>query len=112
MAPLLPRISDSSESIDAVASAASGHRAKFLSANLLFLKPGSKEWFMPLIKEAYPYLAPGYSKLYRKTYAPKEYTRDVLKVVDEARHSWGLPAVTQPRQLKPLQGQLQLAFSA
>jgi DNA repair photolyase len=113
MAPLLPGISDSSESINAVVESAARHKAQFLSANLLFLKPGSKEWFMPLIREAYPHLAPGYARLYgKKTYAPKDYTRDVLKVVDEARCRWALPAACPPRQLKGPQGQLELALTS
>lgn len=111
MAPLLPGISDSWESINAVVSAAASHRARFLSANLLFLKPGSKEWFMPLLKEAYPHLTSAYAALYRKTYAPKAYTREVLKVVDEARQSWGLPTISPVKELRRPQGQLQLAFT-
>ena len=65
MAPLLPGISDSSENIDAVASAAAAHKAQYLGANVLFLKPGSKEWFMPMLREAYPRLIPAYAALYR-----------------------------------------------
>ena len=111
MAPLLPGISDGCESIDAVVSAAAQHRAQFLAANLLFLRPGSKEWFMPLIKEAYPRLVPAYAALYRNNYAPREYTKEVLKVVDEARRRWELPAMIPPRELQRPQGQLQLALT-
>ena len=53
-APLLPGLSDSAASIDALVSAAAQHRAQFLSGNLLFLRPGSREWFMPFIRESYP----------------------------------------------------------
>ena len=106
MAPLLPGISDGSESIESVVSAAASHRACYLSANLLFLKPGSKEWFMPLIRESYPHLTPGYTKLYRKTYAPQEYTRQVLSLVDEARHKWNLPEGVPPKEMRSSQGQL------
>ena len=112
MAPLLPGISDDWEGINAVVTAAAQHRAQFLAANLLFLKPGSKEWFMPLLKEAYPRLVSAYAALYRKTYAPWEYTRQVMKVVDEARQRWELPAINPPRELKRPQRQLQLALSA
>jgi DNA repair photolyase len=113
MAPLLPGISDDSESIDAVASAAAEHKARFLGANVLFLKPGSKEWFMPFIREAHPHLMPGYAKLYRKnTYAPKEYTESVLKMVDEARSRWGLPSSIPARDLKPRQRQLEMALTS
>ena len=106
MAPLLPGISDGSESIESVVSAAASHRACYLSANLLFLKPGSKEWFIPLIRESYPHLTPGYTKLYRKTYAPQEYTRQVLNLVDEARHKWNLPEGVPPKEMRSSQGQL------
>ena len=106
MAPLLPGISDGAESIDQVVQAAADHGAQFVSANVLFLKPGSKEWFMPLIREAYPYLAPGYEKLYRNTYAPAEYTKAVLKLVDDSRHKWGLPAKTPAKEISGAQGQL------
>ncbi len=110
MAPLLPGISDSADSIDRVVQAAAEHGAQFVSANVLFLKPGSKEWFMPLVREAYPYLAPGYEKLYRHTYAPAEYTKAVLKLVDDSRHKWGLSAKslekTPERERSDAQGQL------
>ena len=110
MAPLLPGISDSAESIDRVVQVAAEHGAQFVSANVLFLKPGSKEWFMPLIREAYPYLSPGYEKLYRHTYAPAEYTKAVLNLVDDSRHKWGLPAKTAApapaKEMPGAQGQL------
>ena len=112
MAPILPGISDSPESIEAVVEAAAAHGARFLSANLLFLKPGSKEWFMPLIKEAYPHLIPGYSKIYRQTYAPRDYTSGVLRVVDEARRRWGLATTMPVRSLPGPQMQMELALTA
>ena len=112
MAPILPGISDNPESIDAVVEAAAQHGAEFLSANLLFLKPGSKEWFMPYIKEAHPHLVPGYARIYRQTYAPREYTAGVLKVVDEARRRWGLPTTLPVRELPGPQRQLELALAA
>ena len=111
LAPLLPGISDSSESIHAVVSAAASHQAQFLAANVLFLKPGSKEWFMPMLREAYPRLAPAYEKLYRKTYAPREYAREVQQVVEEARRTWRLPAMEPARNLQGPRRRMQLAFS-
>jgi len=111
LAPLLPGISDSSESINAVVSAAASHRAQFLASNVLFLKPGSKEWFMPMLREAYPRLVPAYEKLYRKTYAPREYAQRVQQVVEEARRTWRLPAMEPARNLQGPQRRMQLAFS-
>ena len=112
MAPLLPGISDSSESIHAVARAAAEHKAQFIGANVLFLKPGSKEWFMPMLRETYPHLAPSYARLYRKTYAPREYTGQVMKLVEDARRSWGLSTMEPTKALQGPQKQLQLSFSA
>lgn len=113
MAPLIPGISDSSESIDAVMEAAARHKAGFVSANLLFLKPGTKEWFMPLIRESYPHLMPGYQKLFgSKDYAPREYTKQVLSIVDDARHKWELPSACPPREFKGPQGQLEMILTA
>ena len=112
MAPLLPGISDGSESIEDVAAAAAEHKAQYLAGNLLFLKPGSKEWFMPMLRETYPRLVPAYNKLYRKAYAPRDYTQRVLEQVDAARLRWGLASRPTPRTLAGQQKQLQLALTA
>ena len=111
MAPLIPGISDSAESIHAVAAAAAEHKAQFIGANVLFLKPGSKEWFMPMLREAYPHLTPSYAKLYRKTYAPPDYTSEVLKLVDDARRKWRLPSMEPTKKMRQPKRQLQLALS-
>ena len=111
LAPLLPGISDSSESINAVVGAAASHGAQFLASNVLFLKPGSKEWFMPILREAYPRLVPAYEKLYRKTYAPRDYAQGVQALVEEARRTWRLPAMEPARNLQGPQKRMQLAFS-
>ena len=112
MAPLLPGISDSAEDINTTVQAAAQHHAQFLSANLLFLKPGSREWFMPMLKESYPHLTPGYQRLYRNTYAEKDYTESVLGLVDEARRRYRLPSVTPPRELNAPRQYQQLALIA
>ncbi len=111
MAPLIPGISDSAESIHAVAAAAAEHKAQFIGANVLFLKPGSKEWFMPMLREAYPHLTPSYAKLYHKTYAPPDYTSEVLKLVDDARRKWRLPSMEPTKKMRQPKRQLQLALS-
>ena len=100
-APLLPGLSDSAVSIDALVSAAAEHRAQFLSGNLLFLRPGSREWFMPFIRESYPHLAPGYARLYRSEHAPRDYTNSVLALVDDARLRWELPRMPSVKNLQP-----------
>ena len=103
-APLLPGLSDSSASINALVAAAAEHRAQFLSGNLLFLRPGSREWFMPLIRESHPHLAPGYARLYGSEYAPQDYTAAVLRLVDDARMRWELPRMPSVKSLQPAAG--------
>ena len=100
-APLLPGLSDSSASIDALVEAAAQHRAQFLSGNLLFLRPGSREWFMPMIRESYPHLAPGYARLYRSEHAPRDYTNAVVGLVEDARLRWELPRMPSVNSLQP-----------
>ena len=100
-APLLPGLSDTAASIDALVAAAAQHRAQFLSGNLLFLRPGSREWFMPMIRESYPHLAPGYARLYRSEHAPRDYTNSVLSLVDDARLRWELPRMPSVNNLQP-----------
>ena len=100
-APLLPGLSDTAASIDALVACAAEHRAQFLSGNLLFLRPGSREWFMPMIRESYPHLAPGYARLYRSEHAPRDYTNSVLSLVDDARLRWELPRMPSVQSLQP-----------
>ena len=100
-APLLPGLSDTAASIDALVAAAAEHRAQFLSGNLLFLRPGSREWFMPLIREAHPHLAPGYARLYRSEHAPRDYANSVISLVDDARLRWELPRMPSVKGLQP-----------
>ena len=113
MAPLLPGITDDEANIQAVVEAAHEHGAEYLGANVLFLKPGSKEWFMPMLREAYPHLNPGYNRLYNnKTYAPKDYTKTVMDTVGRVRRQWNLPDRAKVQENMATKGQLQLAFTA
>jgi hypothetical protein len=75
--------------------------------NVLYLKPGTKEWFMPFLREAYPHLAERYAKYYRGAYAPKSYTQDVHRTIDALRREFDL--VPESRSSGSA-GQLQLAM--
>jgi DNA repair photolyase len=104
MAPVIPGVTDSAESIEAVVRAAADSGASFVAPNVLNLKPGTKEWFMPVLREAYPHLEGKYERYYRGPYAPKDYTREVIARVGEARAKYGMdrshhmtPAKREPR---------------
>ncbi|MEX0785908.1 MAG: radical SAM protein [Dehalococcoidia bacterium] len=107
LAPIIPSLTDDQENLEAVVRAARDHGASFVGDNVLYLKPGTKEWFMPFLRETYPHLLPKYQRFYRGAYAPKSYTEDVSAAVQQLRERWGLHHREQaPRQ--PV-GQLQLA---
>ena len=90
MAPIIPGLSDSPESLEAVVKAASDHKAMYLAPNVLHLRPGSREWFMPFLREAYPHLYPEHQQVYKSSYAPQEYTGAILETVDSLRRKWRL----------------------
>jgi DNA repair photolyase len=107
LAPVLPGLTDDPANLESVVRAASERGASFIHDNVLYLKPGTKEWFMPFLREAYPHLAERYAKYYRGAYAPKSYTQEVHRTVEELRGRYGLV----PRErAAPSVGQLQLAM--
>ena len=108
LAPIIPGLTDDAENLEAVVRAAREHNAAFVGENVLYLKPGTKEWFMPFLRETYPHLLPQYERFYRGAYAPRRYAEEVHAAVQELRDRWGLtPRGQEPR--RPV-GQLQLAL--
>jgi DNA repair photolyase len=87
MAPILPGISDRPEQLAEVVSAAREAGATGVWANLLFLRPGTREHFMEHLAEDWPELVPVYEELYaRKAYLPAAQTKPVrAQVADLAR---------------------------
>ena len=111
LAPIIPGLTDDEAHLGDVIRAAKYHGARFIAPNVLHLKPGSKEWFMPALREAYPHLTARYEKYYRGAYAPKEYTEQVLAKVSELRERYGFREADREPAPKPeAQGQLQMAI--
>jgi DNA repair photolyase len=108
LAPIIPGLTDDRENLESVMRAAREHGAAFVGDNVLYLKPGTKEWFMPFLRETYPHLLPQYQRFYRGSYAPKQYSEEVGSTVAELREQIGLtPRHERPR---PQTGQLALAM--
>lgn len=107
LAPIIPGLTDDEAHLEQVVRAAAEHGAQFLHPNVLHLKPGTKEWFMPVLREAYPHLLPRYVQYYRGPYAPQYYTQEVLAKVAELREKWGLGRSPEPR---PAIGQLAMGI--
>lgn len=89
IAPVIPGLTDDDAHIEPVIAAAKEAGAAFVAPNVLFLKPGTKEWFMPALRAAYPHLAGKYERYYRGAYAPKDYTREVIANVHRIREKYG-----------------------
>ena len=70
-APIIPGLSDSEESLDELVGAAAAHKAQYLGGNVMFLRPGSKEWFMPLIPRVLPPSRPPLRQLLPRCLRPQ-----------------------------------------
>jgi DNA repair photolyase len=71
MAPLLPGLSDHPDQIRRVVAAAREAGACGVWANLLYLKPGTREHFLRCLERDWPELLPEYERLYaRRAYLP------------------------------------------
>jgi DNA repair photolyase len=109
MAPILPGLSDRPEQIDAVVRAARDAGAASIWANLLYLRPGTKEHFMECLARHWPDLLPRYQEEYsRGAYLPEEKSKPVQQLVASLRQAHGIadrrsvkftPA-ERPRQLE------------
>jgi DNA repair photolyase len=71
MAPLLPGLSDRPEQLERVVAAAREAGACGIWANLLYLRPGTREHFLACLERDWPELLPEYERLYAgRAYLP------------------------------------------
>ncbi|MFF0718680.1 intein-containing Rv2578c family radical SAM protein [Micromonospora sp. NPDC003816] len=116
MAPILPGLSDSDESIDATVAAIAAAGAASVTPLPLHLRPGAREWYAHWLAREHPALVPRYRELYRAgAYAPQSYQRELTARVRIAARRHGLyrpdpgehrqvttPAPAAPEQLSLL----------
>src|SRR5213596_2908662 len=82
MAPILPGISDDPEQLRAVVRAAREAGATGIWANLLFLRPGTREHFLAHLAEDWPEQLPLYERLYAgKAYLGAQETKPLRNEV-------------------------------
>ncbi|MCL5670508.1 MAG: radical SAM protein [Acidobacteria bacterium] len=90
-APILPGLTDSPRSLEALARAAAAHGARFLFDNVLFLMPSAMAQFMPFLETEFPQLVRRYRKLYeRSAYLSGKYKEEIATLVAELRVRYGL----------------------
>jgi DNA repair photolyase len=91
MAPILPGISDRPEQLAEVVRAARQAGACGVWANVLFLRPGTKEHFLEALARDWPEELERYEKLYRKrAYLGAEDTKPVRAAVAELAREHGI----------------------
>ena len=110
MAPILPGISDRPEQLEAVVAAAASAGACFVWANLVYLKPGTKEHFFNFLEREFPQLLERYRELFKGAYLGNETKAPVQRIVSdlrdryrvEDRRSWKPTPPEDPEQLSLL----------
>jgi len=111
MAPILPGLSDRPELLAEVVRAARAAGATGVWANLLYLKPGTREHFLSALADDWPELVPEYERLYAKrAYLPADVTQPVRERVRELARAHGVRDRRHVRlEPAPDSEQLQLA---
>jgi DNA repair photolyase len=101
MAPILPGLTDSAASIEAVAAAAREHDASSFTGVPLRLAPHVKEFYLGFVGADYPDLLPRYERAYPGTYAPLAYREKLQARVDRIRRLYGFLGQPERRDSAP-----------
>ncbi len=101
MAPILPGLSDRPEQLAEVVRAAREAGAVSVWANLLYLKPGTREHFLECLAHDWPELLPEYERLYAgRAYIPASEQEPVRTELARLRRELGI-ADRRPVRLAP-----------
>ncbi|SNT61270.1 intein C-terminal splicing region/intein N-terminal splicing region [Asanoa hainanensis] len=102
VAPILPGLTDTEESIDRTVAAVAEAGAAGVNGISLHLRPGTRDWYARWLGREFPELVPRYRELYRAgSYLPKDYQREITARVRQAARRHGLDRQDsfEPRQL-------------
>ncbi len=90
-APVLPGITDSPASLDALVRATKRAGGKYIYANPLFLKPCSASVFLPFLEEKFPHLVEDYRKRFSgRAFVSKAYSNRISELMARLRKKHGL----------------------
>jgi len=88
--PILPWLSDSEEALDALFAALAAAGASSVTAGALYLRPGTREWFMQWLAREHAPLVGRYQRLYGKgAYVSPEYKQWLAQRLNEAKRRHG-----------------------
>ena len=100
MAPILPGLTDTDESIEETVAAIAAAGATSVTPLPLHLRPGAREWYASWLTRTHPALAPRYRELFsRGSYLPQAYQQEITARVRMAarRHGLHRPGPVQVR---------------
>ena len=101
MAPILPGLTDTDESIEKTVAAIAEAGASSVTPIPLHLRPGAREWYAKWLTRDHPALAPRYRELYQEgAYLPQAYQQEIGARVRMASRRHGLHR-TEPVQTRP-----------
>jgi len=110
MAPLLPGLSDRPEELERVVVAAREAGACGIWANLLYLRPGTREHFLSCLERDWPEQLPVYERLYeRRAYLAGREALPARERVRALAHRHGVRD-RRPEPLRPPPGAVQLSL--
>ncbi|MDP9366996.1 MAG: radical SAM protein [Chloroflexota bacterium] len=101
LAPILPGITDSAESIAAIATAAREHGAATFGTSVLRLAPFVKEHYFGFIEETYSELLPRYQRAYSGAHASAAYLSALERRITRIRSCNGFAEDTMRRPDPP-----------
>jgi DNA repair photolyase len=98
LAPILPGITDSVESIEAVAAAARDHGAASFGSAVLRLAPLVREHYLGVVAAAFPDLLPRYERAYAGTNIASDYQAAIERRLAQVRERHGFAADAMHRR--------------
>ena len=111
VAPVLPGISDGEDQLRAVVEAARDAGAAHIWANVLYLRPGTREHFLAELSRDWPEHLEGYERLYDgRAYLTEAQVKPVRTLVARLRAEAGPPR-ERPQPLRPAPEPEQLALA-
>ncbi|MFB9839268.1 intein-containing Rv2578c family radical SAM protein [Actinoallomurus acaciae] len=100
MGPILPYLSDTPRQLEAAVKRIAEAGASSVSAIVLHLRPGAREWFMRWLRDYRLELVAPYERLYgRGAYASKDYQRRISAKVARLAEEHGIGGRRNPRRL-------------
>ncbi|MEO3742635.1 Rv2578c family radical SAM protein [Plantactinospora sp. B5E13] len=104
MAPILPGLTDTDDSIESTVAAIAEAGAATVTPLPLHLRPGARQWYAAWLAREYPHLVPRYRELFGNgSYLPQAYQREIVARVRIAarRHGLHRPEPGEARQVPP-----------